>query len=95
METKTNLCAWGTSRAVRIPKKMCEGAEMETGAALLMSLQRDEQGPYIVIRPDREMHRSCSDAPYRSLDDLFAGYAGAYRPQELDWGEDVGGECVL
>ena len=92
MESKTKLCAWGTSRAVRIPKKICEEADMEIGATLLLGVQHDELGPYILIRPDSGHHRSCPGAEYRSIEDLFAGYAGDYQPSELTWGEDVGAE---
>lgn len=92
MESKTRLCAWGTSRAVRIPKKICEEADMEIGATLTLRVQHDEQGPFILIRPDCERHRSCSDAGYRSIADLFAGYAGDYQPSETVWGDDVGAE---
>ena len=28
--------------------------------------------------------------PHRTLDDLFAGYTGDYRPTEFDTGVDVG-----
>lgn len=93
MATTTNLCAWGTSRAVRIPKKMCEEAGMEIGAALDMVLFRDAMGPYIVARPKEREHRHC-DAPYLSIEEIFAGYTGDYVPHEIDWGEPVGAEII-
>ena len=94
METTTNLCAWGTSQAVRIPKKMCEEAGMETGEALTLTLRHDESGPFVVIRPAKSRHRSCGDAPYRSIDEIFAGYAGDWQPSEADWGAPVGAEIL-
>lgn len=92
MESMTNLCAWGTSRAVRIPKRMCEEAGMDIGTAVKMTLQQDEQGAFIVLRPQHDGHRSCGDAPYVSIEELFAGYTGEYEPKEIDWGGEVGAE---
>ena len=46
----------------------------------------------ILMRPDYEGHRSCSDAEYRSIADLFAGYAGDYQSSETARGDDVGAE---
>lgn len=94
METQTTLSAWGTSRAVRIPKKMCEEVEMEIGTTLSLFTYKDERGPYIVVRPKAKAHRSCSSAPYQSIHELFSGYVGEYAGKEFDWGEDVGSEWV-
>lgn len=91
----TTLCSWGTSRAVRIPKRICEEMGMNIGSALDMVAERDDRGPYIVLRPRDTSHRSNGDLPFRSMNDLFKGYEGSFVPQELDWGEDVGGERCL
>jgi antitoxin MazE len=93
METDTNLSAWGTSRAVRIPKKMCEQTGIGVGSRLRVKAGEDVDGSYILIRP-AEAHRSYGDAPYASLDEIFAGYTGNYQPTEFDWGPDVGAEVV-
>lgn len=92
MESTTNLSAWGTSRAVRIPKKMCEEAGMDIGSVVTLTLLQDEQGAYIVLRPQGDGHRNCGGAPYESIDEIFAGYSGEYEPAEIDWGDDVGAE---
>ena len=94
LETKTKLCSWGTSRAVRIPKAVCEMVGIEVQSDLTMTTARDAGGPYIIIRPERSAHRAFSDAPYRSMDELFAGYDGGYVPGECDWGADVGAEVL-
>ena len=94
LKTKTRLCSWGTSRAVRIPKDICEEVGIEVESKLYMNAGRDESGTYIIIRPDDQGHKSYGDAPYRSMDELFAGYRESYKPSECDWGDDIGGEVV-
>ena len=91
---QTQLKVWGTSRAVRLPKFICDQLGISSGSVLEMECGRDDRGPYLVVRPAAAGHRSFSDAPLVSMDELFAGYDGGYRPTEADWGEDVGGEVV-
>jgi antitoxin MazE len=93
MEADTSLSSWGTSRAVRIPKKMCDKAGIGVGSRLTMTSGTDRDGEYILIRPTG-MHRSYGDAPFVSIDELFANHTGAYQPAEFDWGEDVGAEVI-
>lgn len=95
MEANSKLCAWGTSRAVRIPKDMCEEVGMDIGSTLTMTTERDGLGAYIIVRPERQRHRSVEDAPFESIEELFAGYDGEYLPHEADWGEPVGMERIL
>ena len=38
----TQLCSWGTSRAVRIPKDLCERLGVDVGARLSMHVVHDE-----------------------------------------------------
>ena len=91
----TSLKAWGTSRAVRIPKSMCEYALISVGSELTMESGCDEKGRYIVLRPfDQGAHKSYADVPTISMDAAFEGYEGDYVPSECDWGEDVGDEVV-
>lgn len=93
LETSTNLSAWGTSHAVRIPKVFCEHTGISVGSKLRVVASVDTLGPHLIIRPV-ESHRSFGDAPYRSMDELFAGYTGDMRATEFDWGKDVGDEVV-
>lgn len=93
-ERKTRLCQWGTSRGIRIPKGMCETVGIELGSSLDMSVGEDAQGTYILLRPEISTHRSFNNAPYISMDEVFAGYKSNYVPSEFDWGEDVGSEVI-
>lgn len=91
----TTLGMWGTSNAVRIPKRVCEQAGIGSGSTVTVENGRDARGAFILIRPvEEEPHRSYGDAPYKSIDEIFAGYRGGYKPAEFDWGADVGGEIV-
>ena len=91
---KTKLKVWGTSHAVRIPKRICEELGITDESILIMELGSDQRGPYLTLRPDESEHRSFSDAPIKSMDELFRGYEGSYTPHEPDWGDDVGSEVV-
>lgn len=90
----TRLCSWGTSRAVRVPREVCERLGVDVGSMLDMLVGHDERGSFILIRPEEHSHRIVRDVPYRSMDELFADYEGGYRPTEPDWGNDVGGEVI-
>ena len=91
---QTRLKVWGTSRAVRIPKRFCEQLGITDDSVLILEEGVDDRGPYLTIRPAESEHRSFSDAPLQAMDDLFKGYDGSYVPQEADWGDDVGSEVV-
>lgn len=92
--SETKLKVWGTSRAVRIPKRICDNLGIVADSVLIMEEGCDDRGPYITLRPANLEHRSYSDAPIQYMDDLFEGYDGTYVPHEPDWGEDVGSEVV-
>lgn len=89
---QTSLKSWGTSRGVRIPKKLCEWMGVAVGSKLTMNTGSDDRGSFIMIRPAGVGHRSFAAAPCISMDEAFAGYDGGYAPTEADWGEDVGAE---
>lgn len=91
---QTKLKVWGTSRAVRIPKRFCETLGIDEESVLILELDVDGAGPFLTLRPAESQHRSFSDAPMRSMDDLFQGYEGSYVPHEPIWGDDVGKEVV-
>lgn len=92
--SQTKLKVWGTSRAVRIPKRICDILGIATGSVLIMEEGCDERGPYLTLRPAEQEHRSYSDAPIQHMDELFEDYSGPYIPHEPDWGGDVGSEVV-
>ena len=70
---------WGNSQAVRLPRTVLNAANMQENDAVSIDVQEN----LITLRklPRR-----------RTLDDLFAGYSGDYRPGEHDFGADVGME---
>ena len=91
----TNLCRWGASQAVRIPKTVCEELGIEAGSRLSLQVGEDETGLYVTIRKAPKMeHRSFADAPYISLDELFKGNDTSFQPVECDWGADEGAEVI-
>ena len=91
---ETSLKSWGTSRGIRIPKKICEWLGIAIGSKLTVRADRDDRGAYLVIRPIADDHRSFSGAPGITMEEAFAGYSGDYVPCEADWGDDVGAEEV-
>ena len=92
---RTNLKSWGTSRGVRIPKRLCEWLGIGIGSELAMRPGTDEEGAYLMIRPSATQHRTYGDVSPISMDEAFAGYSGDYIPCEADWGDDAGSEAVL
>lgn len=91
----TNLCRWGASQAVRIPKPVCEELGIEAGSRLSLQVGKDEIGLYVTIRKMPQMeHRSFADAPYVSMDELFKDFDEFVQVDECDWGEDEGREVV-
>lgn len=90
----TQLKEWGTSRAIRLPKALCDELGISIGSPLTIEFCSDASGSFVVLRPVQTEHRSFSDAPIQSMDELFAGYDGSYVPHEADWGDDLGAEVV-
>jgi antitoxin MazE len=72
---------------------MCDQTGIGIGSELKVIAGEDFDGPYILMRP-AEKHRSFGDAPFVSIDEIFAGYVGDYHPIEFDWGQDVGPEVI-
>ena len=72
---------WGNSQAVRLPRAVLNAANMQENDAVSIDVQEN----LITLRK----------LPRRNtLDDLFAGYSGDYRPAEYDFGADVGLEVL-
>lgn len=93
-ERKTSIEQWGSSRAVRIPRIMCDAMGIDIGNDVVMRSGSDALGPFVLIRPVESGHRSYTDAPYISMGEVFEGYEGDYKPREADWGPDVGAEVI-
>lgn len=90
----TQLKEWGTSRAVRIPKPLCGGPGISIGSQLTIEYRSNSAGGSLAPWPALGRHRSYSNAPYRSMDELSEGYEGTYVPHAGDWGDDVGAEVL-
>ena len=76
---ETAIAKWGNSHGVRLPRTLMDTVGFSEGDRVDVRVEGDG----IVIR-------KC--AAQKTLDDFFAGYDGAYRPGETDWGAPVGGE---
>ena len=70
---------WGNSQAVRLPKAILNAANLHENDCVAIDVQEDQ----ITLRklPRR-----------KTLDNLFAGYQGDYKPAEFETGADVGRE---
>lgn len=93
MHSEAKLSTWGASRAVRIPKGICEVTGIDAGDSLEMITGTDDSGPFIIIRPASN-HRSYGNVPCVPMDKLFSDYRGDYSPTEEMWGDDQGAEVV-
>ncbi len=72
---------WGNSQGIRLPKSVLKAANMEIGQPIEMTVERD----VITLRAIRRG---------RTLDELFAGYSGDFKPVEFDTGLPVGAEVL-
>ena len=74
-----NIQKWGNSQGIRIPKNVLQAVGLRDGDAV-----------EIVTVEDRITIQKVKRIP--SLDALFEGYTGDYRPGEDDAGDPVGRE---
>jgi len=71
---------WGNSQGVRLPKILLDDLNMSEGNEVEI-LKQDN---VIVIKHATQKRKT--------IQELFAGYNDDYTPEEIDWGEPVGGE---
>ena len=76
----TRIQKWGNSQGVRLPKALLDDLNMSEGKEVEILKQDD----IIIIKHAAQKRKS--------IQELFAGYEGDYAPEEIDWGEPVGGE---
>lgn len=76
---KTTIQRWGNSQGIRLPKNVLEAVRWNSGETLDITIQ---DGQIILKRAE----------PAVDIRELFAGYSGDYRPQEIDWGSAKGSE---
>lgn len=73
MQQTATLTKWGTSQGIRIPKEIAELTKLKIGDEV--SITADEN--QIIIK--KSIKRV-------SLKELFNGYSGDYKPEEVKWG---------
>jgi len=76
----TTIQKWGNSQGIRLPKIILENVNMKEGESVEIITYDDT----IVIKR--------APGNRKTIIELFAGYEGDYIPEEIDWGEPVGGE---
>lgn len=73
MQQTTTLTKWGSSQGIRIPKEIVDLTKLKVGDEV--SITADEN--QIIIK--KYIKRV-------TLDELFEGYEGDYKPEEIKWG---------
>lgn len=76
----TNVQKWGNSQGVRIPKSILNELNITNGQELDLSVV---DGAILIKRIEQRR---------KSIEELFEGYDGEYKCEEVDWGEKVGKE---
>lgn len=72
---------WGNSQGIRIPKAFLEALGMSENDVVELDRVNDN----IVIKKVKPQNTL-------TIDDIFKGYDGEYKPEEFDWGTPVGKE---
>ncbi|MDR1703536.1 MAG: AbrB/MazE/SpoVT family DNA-binding domain-containing protein [Clostridiales bacterium] len=71
---------WGNSQGIRLPKVLLEDLGMREGEEVNISAQDG----MIIIRS--------TAGKRQTIQELFAGYEGDYKPDEIYWGKPKGRE---
>ena len=71
---------WGNSQGIRLPKILLEDLNMSEGEEVEIIAENS----VLIIKPAMKKRKT--------IQELFDGYEGDYKPQEIDWGEPAGGE---
>lgn len=78
----TSIQKWGNSQGIRIPKYLLDAVKLTTNDEIII---RAENNTLII-------EKAAQTATRKTIKELFADYDGVYKPQEVDWGEQVGKE---
>ena len=78
-----NVVQLGNSRALVLPKIICEQLQIDIGSGLNLTVRGQT---LLVSKADARKSAN-------SIDELFADYTGNYSPEELNWGTPVGDEA--
>lgn len=73
------LQKWGNSKGIRLPKVLIDELGWSENDELSISKDDDK----IIIKKHNKR---------KSIVELFDGYNGDYKPEEIDWGETKGKE---
>jgi len=76
---KTTLKKWGNSQGIRLPKYVLETMGWNEDEALEVLADGDK----LIIKKANKL---------KTIDELFEGYDGDYKPTEIDWGSPQGRE---
>ena len=79
----TNIQRWGNSQGVRIPKPILDELFLQENDQVEIVADKNT----IIIKKAARKRRA-----KKSLEELFAGYTGNYKCEELDTGKPVGKE---
>jgi antitoxin MazE len=71
---------WGNSHGIRLPQIILDGLNLKEGSEVEITPQNNG-----ILIKSIHMKRP-------KIQELFEGYNGDYQPEEIDWGEPVGGE---
>lgn len=80
----TNICRWGNSRGIRLPKAVLDLVGLKDDDEVSMTIS---DGSIIIRKAAEERGKS-----YPSLAERFSGYTGDYAPEEWDTGAAIGKE---
>jgi len=79
---------WGSSYGVRIPKLLAKHLDISNGDKLSLKIKGDE----LIMRKrktTKQIFEEFYGKPYAEISETDLGIA-----DEIDWGEDVGGEII-
>lgn len=79
----TSIQKWGNSQGIRIPKYLLDAVKLAANDEIDIRAESD----MLIIK------KAAPTAARKTIKELFAGYDGEYKPQEVDWGEQAGKEA--
>ena len=78
----TSIQKWGNSQGIRIPKHLLDAVKLTPNDKIDIRAQ----GDLLIIK------KAAPTTARKNIKELFAGYDGDYKPQEIDWGGQEGNE---
>ena len=78
----TSIQKWGNSQGIRIPKHLLDAVQLTTDD----EIEIRAEGDTLIIE------KAAPASGHKTIKELFAGYDGDYKPEEISWGEQAGSE---